>query len=302
MTEEWRAGDSRRRGVPGASQDSPARAASGTVVAGRFELARRIGSGGHGAVWLATDLATGERCAAKLVHGAAGGELIRAARERSVRLDHPHVLSPYAWAEGRDLVVIASELVRGGSLATLLADHGPLPWRYVAELLAQLLDALAHVHGRGLVHRDVKPANILLHSTATLAPHLRLSDFGLVHAMGSQRVTRTGFVVGTPGYLAPEVLAGRPPHASQDLFAAGAVAAQLISGSEEPGPEREPDSGPLRPVVTTLCSPDPRQRLAAAGRLAELRAAVPLELPALTADGEPVEIFDVLSTDYDANS
>jgi serine/threonine protein kinase len=288
------------------------------LVAGRFELADRIGSGGVGSVWRAYDRQEKRYCAAKLVRRQEPEAALRVLREQSLRLAHPHVLTPYAWAAGDGVVVAASDLVRGGSLATLIRDHGALPWRYAVEILGQLLDALAHVHSAGLVHRDLKPANVLLEMTGQGAPHARLADFGIAYLRDGPRLTESGFVVGSPGYLAPEVLAGRPPHPGQDLFAAGVVARQLLTGAERPDPSGQwppaPDSSiswatdnfassvpePVWTVVNALLAPDPAARprdAATARRLLEPAMAEPLRLPAMSADGEPIEVFDVLGPD-----
>lgn len=273
----------------------------GELVAGRFELADRIGSGGVGSVWRAYDRKAKRYCAAKLVRRQEPEAALRVLREQSLRLAHPHVLTPYAWAAGDEVVVAASDLVRGGSLAGLIRDHGALPWRYAVEIVGQLLDALAHVHAAGLVHRDLKPANILLEATGQGRPHVRLADFGIAYLRDGPRLTESGFVVGSPGYLAPEVLAGRAPHPGQDLFAAGVVAAQLLTGAERPehiGDAPPGVPGPVWTVVRALVSPDPLARPRDAATARRLLGPVePLRLPAMSADGEPVEVFDVLGPD-----
>jgi serine/threonine protein kinase len=275
----------------------------GELVAGRFELYDRIGSGGVGSVWRAYDRRAKRFCAAKLVRRQEPEATLRVLREQSLRLTHPYVLTPYAWAAEGEVVVAASDLVRGGSLAGLIRDHGALPWPYAVEILGQLLDALAHVHAAGLVHRDLKPANVLLETTGQGGPHVRLADFGIAYLRDGPRLTESGFVVGSPGYLAPEVLAGRPPHPGQDLFAAGVVAAQLLTGAERP--EHIGDAppagvpGPVWTVVRGLLSPDPlaRPRDAVTARRLLGPVAEPLRLPAMSADGEPIEVFDVLGAD-----
>jgi serine/threonine protein kinase len=273
------------------------------VVAGRFELIDQIGVGGAGSVWRAYDRREGRYCAAKLVRERDSAMVIRVIREQGVRLSHPHVLSPYAWAADDDVVLVATELMHGGSLTTVIRDHGALPWRYAGEIVAQVLDGLAHVHAAGLVHRDIKPANVLLAATGRAAPHARVADFGIAYELDGPRLTELGVVIGTPGYLAPEVLAGRGPHPSQDLFSVGVLAWQLLAGQERPGerlgddpPQGVPDS--LWTVVRALLDHNPLARprdAAAAGQLLRrVLAAQPLELPALSAVGEPVEVFDVL--------
>lgn len=121
-----------------------------------------------------------------------------------------------------------------GSLETLLGDYGRLPPAYAAEVLDQLLAALSHIHGAGVVHRDVKPANLLLEPSPVGAPHVRLADFGIALGEDGLRFTTTGFTVGTPGYLAPEVLDWNRSGPRQDLYAAGMVAWRMLTGAAIP--------------------------------------------------------------------
>ncbi|MFG1906273.1 serine/threonine-protein kinase [Kribbella sp. NPDC048928] len=283
------------------------------VFAGRFELLEPIGSGGAGTVWQAWDRRQERFCAAKVLRQRDAGALLRFVREQGRRLDHPNVLSPYGWAADDDLALLAMDLVGGGSVDHLVADFGPLPPRLAAELLSQLLGALDKIHTAGVVHRDVKPANLLLETTGTARPMLRLSDFGIAIALGEPRLTVHGTVVGTPGYLAPEALAGAAPSPAQDLYAAGVTAWQLLTGTEPPERGTPPttpapptsamtptDAGaddPIWTVVTALTSPDPTNRpQSAAAALADLAPilAEPLKLPVRTADGEVVEVFNHL--------
>ena len=272
------------------------------VFAGRFELLDPIGVGGAGTVWRSWDRRQERLCAAKVLRQRDAGALLRFVREQGRRLDHPNVLSPYGWAADDDMALLAMDLVGGGSVDTLVADFGPLPPRYAAELLRQLLGALDTIHTAGVLHRDVKPANLLLEATGTARPVLRLTDFGIAIALGEPRLTIHGTVVGTPGYLAPEALAGAAPAPSQDLYAAGVTAWQLLTGSEPPErgtlPARPTDAvDPIWDLVTHLTQPDPADRPHSAAEALESlapRIAEPLELPAQTADGELIEVFDHL--------
>ncbi|WP_083933863.1 serine/threonine-protein kinase [Kribbella catacumbae] len=277
------------------------------VFAGRYELIDPVGSGGNSMVWRAWDRRLGRVCAAKVLRQRHAGALLRFVREQGLRLDHPQVLSPYSWAAEDDQALLAMDLVGGGSVSSLIADFGALPVRYAAELLAQLLGALDHVHAAGLVHRDVKPANLLLEATGTGSPVLRLSDFGIALSLGEPRLTQHGAIVGTPGYVAPEALAGEPPSISQDLYAVGVTGWQLLTGEEPPAtgppPSRPPaaaavvDADIVWRVVENLMHPEPADRTRSAkDALAALAPvlAKPLKLPALTLDGEPIEVFDQL--------
>ena len=273
---------------------SSRRSAMTEVVAGRFALVDRIGTGGTGEVWRAFDLRTGAYCAAKRIREPEAAMLVRAVYEQRVRLQHPHVTTPYAWVADDEQVLLAMPLVRGGSLHTLIRDYGVLPPRYAAELLRQLLSALAHVHAAGLVHRDVKPANVLLEPTGTAAPHLRLADFGLVLAPDRPRVTGTFTIVGTPGYLAPETLVSGEQGTAQDLYAVGRISTEMLgTRSERSGPR----AAALWELVAALAAADPtarpRSATEAEATLAELLDGWELEIPARVAGGdETIEVFD----------
>ncbi|MGA8245956.1 MAG: protein kinase, partial [Nocardioides sp.] len=151
------------------------------ALTGRLGLIEQIGRGGAGTVWCAWDSRRRTFVAAKVLAP-------RSRPEASPGLVHPHVVAPHAIAshgpadEG-DGPVLVMELVRGGTADQLLAEHGALPEEYVAVLLEQLLEALVAVHAAGLVHQDVKPANLLLEPTGRGRPHLRLGDFGTAVAL-----------------------------------------------------------------------------------------------------------------------
>ncbi|MFE5589342.1 protein kinase [Streptomyces sp. NPDC056549] len=279
----------------------------GEVFAGRYELIDPIGRGGAGAVWRAWDHRRRRYVAAKVLLQSDAHTLLRFVREQALRIDHPHVLAPASWAADDDKVLFTMDLVAGGSLAHVIGDYGPLPPRFVCTLLDQLLSGLATVHAEGVVHRDIKPANILMEVTGAGRPHLRLSDFGISMRKGEPRLTETNYVVGTPGYFAPEQLLGAEPDFTADLFAVGLVALYLLQGRKPdsqalvehflaygtPGaPEGIPE--PLWQVLAGLLQPDPQARFrTATGARKALSAAVEM-LPEPRPDEEPVEIFDQL--------
>ncbi|WP_406862025.1 protein kinase [Streptomyces sp. HUAS MG47] len=279
----------------------------GEVFAGRYELVDPIGRGGVGAVWRAWDHRRRRYVAAKVLQQSDAHTLLRFVREQALRIDHPHVLAPASWAADDDKVLFTMDLVSGGSLAHLIGDYGPLPPRFVCVLLDQLLAGLAAVHAEGVVHRDIKPANVLLEATGTGRPHLRLSDFGISMRKGEPRLTETNYVVGTPGYFAPEQLMGAEPDFTADLFATGLVALYLLQGTKPdsqalvdyftahgtPGaPQGIPE--PLWQVLAGLLQPDPQSRFRTAnGARKALATAVEL-LPDAGPDEEPVEVFDQL--------
>lgn len=263
-------------------------------LAGRYVLVDQIGAGGMGSVWRAWDLRAQAFVAAKVLGRHDGGMLLRFVREQSVRIQHPHVVSPAGWAAEDDLVVLTMELVRGGSVQTLLDDHGPLPESYVSVLLDQTLQALEAVHGAGVVHRDVKPANLLLEATGAGRPHVRLGDFG-VAALGDEvRLTRCPGVIGTDGYLAPEQAHGAAPDPRQDLYATGVVAIQMLTGL---GPHQQNGApgGRLKALLDALVSQDPDRRPASASAALDQlrRLGVPAGAP-WQSDPEPLEVLDQL--------
>lgn len=279
----------------------------GEVFAGRYELVDPIGRGGVGAVWRAWDHRRRRYVAAKVLQQSDAHTLLRFVREQAVRIDHPHVLAPASWAADDDKVLFTMDLVSGGSLAHVIGDYGPLPPQYVCGLLDQLLAGLAAVHAEGVVHRDIKPANVLMEATGTGRPHLRLSDFGISMRKGEPRLTETNYVVGTPGYFAPEQMTGAEPDFTADLFAVGLVAIYLLEGQKPdskalvehfithgtPGAPRSIPE-PLWQVLAGLLQPDPEDRFrSATGARKALATAVEM-LPELGPDDEPVEIFDQL--------
>jgi eukaryotic-like serine/threonine-protein kinase len=269
------------------------------ALAGRYRLIDLIGTGGMGSVWRAWDLRRSKYVAAKVLGQHDATTLLRFVREQSLRIEHPHVVAPHGWAADDDKVVFAMDLVRGGSAATLLGDHGPLPTAYVGVLLDQLLHGLSAVHAARVVHRDVKPANLLLDVTGTGRPYLRLSDFGVAGLLDEPRMTRHSTILGTPGYLAPEQLAGADPDPRQDLYAVGAVAVELLTG-ERPGADGSlaDPGGPLGEFVRHLTATDPSDRpesAVVAGRLLASTGAVPPPgADPWTKDPDAPEVFDQL--------
>ncbi|WP_329322227.1 MULTISPECIES: serine/threonine-protein kinase [unclassified Streptomyces] len=277
----------------------------GEVFAGRYELVDPIGHGGVGAVWRAWDRRRRRYVAAKVLRQSDAHALLRFVREQALRIDHPHVLAPASWAADDDKVLFTMDLVAGGSLVHLVSDYGPLPPAFVCTLLDQLLSGLAAVHAEGVVHRDIKPANVLLEATGTARPRLRLSDFGIAMRLGEPRLTETDYVVGTPGYLAPEQMMGSEPDFPADLFAVGLVALYLLEGAKpdtkalieyfvENGTPSAPQGmpEPLWQVVATLLQPDPAARFRTATGARKALAAAAELLPEPGPDDELVEVFD----------
>jgi eukaryotic-like serine/threonine-protein kinase len=196
----------------------------------RYVLRRQIGQGGMGAVWLADDEVLGREVAVKRVGLFPGGrspDLMRAQREAKLaaKLNHPHVVAVFDFVTEQDEQWLVMEYVDGADLA-VLAEHadGLLPDE-AAALLAQVAEALAAAHAAGVVHRDVKPSNVLVTHDGTA----KLADFGIARARDST-MTASGRVTGSPAYLAPEVVSGRPAKEASDVWSLGATLYQALTG------------------------------------------------------------------------
>lgn len=249
------------------------------VIAGRIELLHPLARGASGSLWRAIDRRYGAVCAAKVMRQRDGADVLRFVREQTVGSAqglgrHPHLLPPYTWVAEDDTIVLVMPLVHGGTLADALAEHGALSPSLVAQLLRQLLDALAAMHESHWVHRDLKPANLLLDATGDGAPHLLLADFGIALHETDVRLTETGFAHGTPGFMAPEILEGMGTSFAQDVWAAAACALEALAPS--PARERfEPAQLPARLREALAGSGDP-----AAPPLQELLRRMLVEDPA----------------------
>lgn len=271
----------------------------GEIFAGRYELLEPIGMGGMGSVWTVHDRSDGRVKAAKILRQSDAASLLRFMREQSVRIDHPHVVTPQSWAGMDDRVLFTMPLVAGGSVADLLRGHGALPLPLVGALLDQLLAALEAVHAAGIVHRDVKPANLLLEPTGTAVPHLRLTDFGIAVPLDDARLTHGPMAVGSPGYMPPEQWAGGEVTPRHDLYAVGRVGLEMLSGIRAPAgpepiaipelPEPRAFSEELVRILTTAAAPDPADRPTDAASLRRSLAALrwgdlPLGAPLVIGD------------------
>jgi len=206
--------------------------ASGAVeVSGRYTLDRQIGRGGMGAVWLATDRVLGRTVALKrlgFAPGAAAPDVLRAEREArlAARLQHPHVVAVFDVAEDRGEHWLVMEYVDGQTLGELVRSGGPLPPDRTAAILSQAAEGLAAAHAVGIVHRDVKPSNILLSRDGVA----KISDFGIARGDQDSSLTSTNLVTGSPAYLAPEVASGRTATPAADVWALGATAFHALTG------------------------------------------------------------------------
>jgi hypothetical protein len=216
----------------GAGPDGPEPRLGGVLVLGRYRLERRLGAGGFGVVWLARDERLGRAVAVKRIPMHDAATAARAEREglAAARLGHPGIVGLYESGRDAAAVYLVSELVRGSSLADLIAE-GALSDRDVLLIGIALCDALAHAHSRGVVHRDVKPGNVLVPEAAhDFAGVAKLTDFGVARMAGDEGLTQTGDVVGTLAYMAPEQAAGRSAGAPADLYGLGLVLYEALAG------------------------------------------------------------------------
>jgi serine/threonine-protein kinase len=209
--------------------------AAGSRVAG-YLLEEQIGQGGMAVVFRAQDERLGRRVALKvLAPGLARDESFRQRFIRESRaaaaVDDPHIIPIYEAGEADGALYIAMRYVRGGDVGSLIRGTGPLPPARAAAIVSPVASALDAAHAAGLVHRDVKPANMLLDAQAGRADHVYLSDFGLSKAwQGATRLTGTGLYLGTLAYSAPEQIEGRPLDGRTDQYALACAAFELLAG------------------------------------------------------------------------
>ncbi|MFI7676669.1 serine/threonine-protein kinase [Actinophytocola sp. NPDC049390] len=205
------------------------------VVAGRYALLREIGRGGMGIVWRSEDRTIGRQVAIKELHLPDGvGPVEREVFEERVlrearsagRLNDPGVVTVYDVVREQGTTFIVMELIEAPTLTDLVRERGPLPQDVVARLAEQLLSALRAAHAAGVVHRDVKPSNIMVLPSG----RVKLTDFGIAQSSDDPHLTTSGILVGSPVYMAPERLRGQDADAGSDLWALGAVLFFAVEG------------------------------------------------------------------------
>ena len=258
----------------------------GLLLAGRYRLESRIAAGGVGEVWRAEDLVLARPVAVKLLQPGYASHpqtlaRFRAEARHAGSLTHPGIAQVYDYGEtgpaGAPYLVL--ELVDGPSLAGSLAS-GPLDSVAAMDVVAQVAAGLAAAHAAGLVHRDVKPANLLMGRDGLV----KITDFGIAHAAGSAPITQVGTLVGTPAYLAPERAAGQPATPASDMYSLGIVAFECLTGTlpfhgtpmEIAAASRLQPLPPLPPavppavaaLVTDLTAKDPADRPGSAAEVA----------------------------------
>lgn len=271
--------------------------APGAEIAG-YRLEARIGAGGMAVVFRAKDLSLGRTVALKILAPEFAGD--REFRERFIRessaaaaVDHPHIIPVYAAGEADGVLYLAMRYVPSGDLRDLIQQHGQLTAESASRLVSLVASALDAGHLAGLVHRDVKPANILIDTSTGIIDHPYLADFGLAKGSGttaSPSITMTGEFIGTPEYAAPEQINGKPAAPQTDQYALACVAFTMLTGvppfSDEapmvvmwshmtdPPPQvtaLRPDLPPgIDEVITRALAKQPGERYATCAEFADL--------------------------------
>ncbi|MBB5805202.1 hypothetical protein F4560_004970 [Saccharothrix ecbatanensis] len=255
--------------------------AQSRVIAGRYTLLAELGRGGMGVVWRAQDNVIGRQVAIKELHlpdGIAHEErrvleerVLREARTAG-RLNDPGVVTVFDVVAENGMNYIVMELVEAATLSTLINAHGPMPQERVISMATQALSALDSAHQAGIVHRDVKPGNLMITPTG----RVKLTDFGIAQAVDDPRLTTAGSLIGSPAYMSPERIHGHEASPASDLWALGATLCYAVEGvnpyersstastlhaimNEMPRLTRA--HGVLGAVITGLLMPDPNARL-----------------------------------------
>lgn len=301
-------------GSRGPDHDSAARtgtACGAGAVIGRYMLDHELGRGGMGVVWAAREHETGRVVALKLL---AQGLDAEADRQRFLRegqlaaaIDHPHVVYVYRTEDIDGRLVIAMELVGGGTLEHKVAQRGPLPWVEAVQDMLQVIAGLEAAERQGILHRDIKPSNIFVGAGG----ELKVGDFGLsrpVESAGEMRLTQTGLFIGTPVCSSPEQLLGEALDVRSDIYAVGATLYYLLTGafpysatsaarliaqvvSEDPTPLAHHGVSVPPAVEATLMTCLARKPDARWASYAQLRAALEAALPQSWTSAEPVRRF-----------
>jgi len=278
----------------------------GTLYDGRYRVIRRLGSGGMANVYLAEDEELGRRVAIKVLDEKHANdeqfvERFRREAKNAASLSHPNIVSIYDRGEAEGTYYIAMEYIEGRTLKELIVSRGPLPVERAVSYARQILGAVRFAHRKGIVHRDIKPHNVLVDTDG----RLKVTDFGIARA-GASQMTEAGSIIGTAQYLSPEQARGAPVDQRSDLYSVGIVLHEMLTGSvpftgdtpveiamkhisavPEPPSVARPDlPDDLDLVVLRALAKDPRERFQTAEEMdAELgRVAAGLSVTEATAD------------------
>ena len=203
----------------------------GTLFAGRYLLGRKLGSGGMADVWLAEDKELGRRVAVKILHEryASDDQFVERFRREATNaagLSHPNIVSIFDRGEAEGSYFIVMEYVEGRTLKELVVTRGPCPIPVAISYTRQVLAALRYAHRHGIIHRDIKPHNVLVDHEG----RVKVADFGIARA-GTSQITEAGSIIGTAQYLSPEQARGAPVDESSDLYSTGVVLFELLTGT-----------------------------------------------------------------------
>jgi eukaryotic-like serine/threonine-protein kinase len=278
----------------------------GTLFDGRYRVIRRLGSGGMANVYLAEDEELGRRVAIKVLDDKHANdeqfiERFRREAKNAASLSHPNIVSIYDRGEAEGTYYIAMEYIEGRTLKDLIVARGPLPVERAVSYARQILGAVRFAHRKGIVHRDIKPHNVLVDTDG----RLKVTDFGIARA-GTSQMTEAGSIIGTAQYLSPEQARGAPVDQRSDLYSVGVVLNEMLTGSvpftgdtpveiamkhisavpKPPSTERPDVPDDLDLVVLRSLAKDPRERFQSAEEMdAELgRVAAGLAVTDATAD------------------
>jgi eukaryotic-like serine/threonine-protein kinase len=292
---------------------------------GPYQIVGKLGRGGMGTVYEGVNLETGEPAAVKLLSAALAEEegfrvRFEAEIETLRKLNHPNIVKLFGFGEENTHLFYAMELIDGNSLEEELSRGRRFDWREVVRIVIEICHALRHAHDRGVIHRDIKPGNLLLASNG----QVKLSDFGIARLFGNTRLTSAGSVLGTAEYMAPEQAAGKPVDQRSDLYSLGAVMYVLLARRpvflgksmgeviykqqfETPEPlHQHNDDIPkeLEHIILQLLEKDPARRIPNATILGRCLEAMQhaLPSPALTMQADPSYYKDEPPSDKSTES
>jgi predicted Ser/Thr protein kinase len=201
------------------------------VASGEYEVLGELGRGGMAAVFLAREIALDRKVAIKLIspsflEGSEAVERFKREARTAASLSHPGVIPIYGVRESDRALFFVMKYIQGRTLASILRSTGPLPVTLVRAVLTSVANALDYAHRNGVIHRDVKPGNIMV----DIEGHVMVTDFGIAKVLDSQGLTMTGRTIGTPAYMSPESCAGREATGASDQYALGVVGYELLAG------------------------------------------------------------------------